>query len=122
MILDGPAEGVSFMLRRAPMMLRLVRASNGHWDALNEPGDEIRESEAPHCYIMVGRPSQFHMSCRPRSASGMFWSARYRHLAELEGGPDDTTMRSNDAWVAWCGANRERLMALYQASCESSAG
>jgi hypothetical protein len=43
--LDGPAEGVRLSLRNAPESLRVVRAQDGTWDALDAPEDEPRLDE-----------------------------------------------------------------------------
>lgn len=57
--LDGPAQGVSLMLRNAPETLRVVRSSAGDWDALDEPGDEPREDETIFVYRRSGPPRGF---------------------------------------------------------------
>jgi hypothetical protein len=51
--LDGPAEGVVLALEAAPEQMRVVRARNGTWDALDQPGDSPRYGEAVFTYRRV---------------------------------------------------------------------
>jgi len=43
--MEGPADGQRLMLRRIPIMLRVVQNRSGEWDALNELDDGRRWSE-----------------------------------------------------------------------------
>lgn len=55
-LIDGPANGVSLDLMRAPIMLRVVRDRAGNWDALDQLADEPKRGETIFLYRMVGNP------------------------------------------------------------------
>lgn len=108
--LDGPAAGVSLMLRRAPKLLRATCARNGKWDALDQLVDEPTASEAIHVYALASDVRSFHLLIRGKGkkAGGFYVTAEYRHVAEQ---PADEHVRTTEAWRAWCWANGPRLMA-----------
>jgi len=64
--LDGPAEGVRLMLRNAPAVLRVVRSTDGTWDALDMPGDEPGRDEEIFLYRRVGPAGWAHVDYRDR--------------------------------------------------------
>ena len=109
--LDGPAAGVKLMLRRAPLMLRVVRSALGKWDGLDQPADEANAREQIFVYRMDGEPKgSVHLSCRGanRAASGFYPIADYKLWPEQ---PADEHVRTTKAWSAWCESNRDRLTA-----------
>lgn len=106
--LDGPADGVMLDLQRAPLMLRAVLSTKGEWDALDQPDDEAAPDEVIAVYRMVGKPTQVHVCCSPRSKSGSRLMADYRLLPAQ---PADEHVRTTKAWAAWCEANKEQLLA-----------
>ena len=58
-ILDGPAEGVTLSVSRAPGMLRVVFGMSSHeWDVLNELDDVAEDDETIYVYEMD--PSTFY--------------------------------------------------------------
>jgi len=79
--LDGPAEGVTLFLRSAPEVLRVVRAEDGTWDALDQPGDEPRPGETVFVYRREGRGgvAMVDFARGSKHRSGAYASGRYRH-------------------------------------------
>jgi hypothetical protein len=96
---DGPAAGKTLMLRRAPVFLRVVRNAKGEWDALDQLGDQPEPSETIVAYRKVKDDGWVHLRSAKRGASGFYLSAQY---AVVDPQPDDSTMRSTQAWRAWC--------------------
>lgn len=102
--LDGPAEGRDLMLRRAPHFLRVTtarRRGEVKVDALDQPDDEPTATETVHVYVVdpSTRSGYFLCGTRPRSASGRYASADYRHLpvdADVQ-----QRIRDRDAWRRW---------------------
>ena len=96
--IDGPAAGVVLSLRRAPILLRVVRSPNRNWDALDRLEDEPRPRESIVVYVLNTVPTRMHLNCRPRSASGFYAVAEYRVWPYQ---PDDSFLRTTDRWAAW---------------------
>lgn len=48
--IDGPAEGVTLMLKRTPVYLRVVRNRQGKWDALDQLDDSPASDEEIFVY------------------------------------------------------------------------
>jgi hypothetical protein len=105
--LDGPAEGVTLALRRAPLLLRVVRSQRGAWDALDQLEDEAQPKESIFVYRLEGPTSWYHVCRRPRSQSGMYMIASYRVLPEQ---PAEEHLRTTKAWHVWADANAARLI------------
>lgn len=96
---DGPAEGVTLMLRRAPFFLRAVRAADGEWDALDQLEDQPSADETVVVYQLHGEPSSMHICNRGRGArSGWYRGGEYR-LASAP--PSDEVARDNAKWERW---------------------
>jgi hypothetical protein len=101
--LDGPAEGVTLQLRRAPLLLRVVQSQAGAWDALDQLVDEPKARETICVYYRAsGIRSYFSCSRSHRSQSGLFLTADYRHF---EHQPADDVMRDTAAWQRWAAEN-----------------
>lgn len=92
--LDGPAEGQSLLLRRAPKLLRVVRSDAGDLDALDQLADTPKVDETITVYERVTAPSTVHIKMR----CGWYQIAEYRQTSRQ---PDDATARSTAAWRAW---------------------
>lgn len=93
----GPAAGVTLMLRRAPIYLRVTRSAEG-FDALDLLKDEPAEGEELFAYKLAGKPGAVHIDFTRRS-SAWFTVARYVWVAEQ---PAQEVMRSRSRWRAWC--------------------
>lgn len=101
--IDGPAKGVTLMLRRAPLYLRVtIRPMPGAgdklpWDALDQPEDTPTPDETLVAYIRQG-PASGAFIDGPRVA-GFYTLADYVMVPEQ---PTDAQMRDNAAWREWC--------------------
>lgn len=112
-MLDGPAEGWTPGLGRAPWYLRVVEDTRAEvpranrFDALDQPEDEPREHEDVHVYFRVSTPG---FACgRGAGASSTF--ADYVHMTSVDG----AEFRKTEAWRAWCEAPEQ------VARCEGAA-
>lgn len=95
--LDGPAAGVVLSLKRAPLLLRVVRAVGGDWDALDQLADTAGPDEAITVYARASAPFSGHVNLG-RKGCVWFKAADYRVLAVQ---PADAAVRTNAAWRAW---------------------
>ncbi len=98
-LVDGPAAGEKLMIKRAPLLLRVVRASGGEWDALDQLHDVPEPDEAITVYRRVGRPSTVHVDAA--KYHGWFQIAEYRVIHPQ---PADQEIRSTTAWRRWAQA------------------
>ena len=92
---DGPAEGQSFRISRAPLFVRIVEGPGG-WDILNMLDDRIQENERPYCYVWQDIPTVAHF--RQKTGSGWRALGLYR-LFEPQ--PRLEIMMDQDKWEAW---------------------
>lgn len=107
--IDGPAAEVSLSLQRSPMLLRVVRAADGAWDALDQIIDAPEPGETVFVYQRVTEPVMYHFSGRDkqgRRTGGFRSTADYRFLPDQPAAGD---VRTNGAWQAWCQANGTRI-------------
>jgi len=97
---DGPAQGTTLNLRRAPYFLRVVVDEDGSIDALDQLDDVIRETETAYVYVLDGEPSIHGFVCSRGANKGCrrLLDATYRLYDEQ---PDDDVLRDNAAWVEW---------------------
>ncbi len=111
--LDGPAEGVTLRLRRAPLVLRAVRSPAGEWDALDQLGDRPRPSETIVVYVRASAVTQYHLLVRGknRQAGGWYLDAKYRLLGEQ---PSDAEARDVALWRAWCTERSAWLRSIHE--------
>lgn len=98
--LDGPAEGVTLMLRRAPVFLRAVKGAGDTWDALDQLQDTPEAHEAVYVYALDGEPGWMHV-CRSRGQGGRYTVASYRLVSPQ---PPDTVLRTTSEWREWTAA------------------
>ena len=89
---DGPAKGMTLMLKRTPVYLRVV-CSLGKVDTLDQLKDTPRDDESVHAYRMNG---EVRGSCS--TTAGRFNIADYS-LCDPQ--PSDATMRILSAWQDW---------------------
>lgn len=93
--IDGPAAGVTLMLRRAPHFLRAVHDGKD-WDALDQLEDRPAASEIVVAYEMVGEPTWMHI--RARKGGGIYRGGSYQVVKDQ---PADEVLRNQAAWEAW---------------------
>jgi len=101
--LDGPAQGKTLMLKRAPFFLRVVIVG-GQIDALDQLGDTPRKEEAVHVYIRQpgAMHNAIHLNTGRKPGGGWFSRADYK-LSPVQ--PDDATARRTATWQRWCELN-----------------
>lgn len=106
-IVDGPCKG-TFTVRRAPLYLRATvsRLTVGKLDVLDQLDDEPARYEDIFVYRRLPG-SWTQVFVRP---GGCYESGIYQ-LVEPQ--PEDSDVRSNEAWRAWAWANEQpsRIMA-----------
>ena len=101
--LDGPAQGVTLYLKRAPVYLRAVQGPDGpthtgDWDALDQLDDSPRSGERVVVYRLEGEPTWMHVNRRGRHGSGVFRGGNYRVVTPQ---PAEDQVRSTSAWQRW---------------------
>ncbi len=113
--LDGPAAGITLMLRRAPLFLRVTydktfasavcKKGRTEWDALDMLDDTPAAHEFLYAYRREGNAGSVHIDGRDSKTGRRFGrtytTAEYVLVQEQ---PDDETMRSAEKWQAWCTA------------------
>lgn len=99
--LDGPAAGVTLLLRRAPLFLRAVN-NRGDWDALDQLNDTPAAHEAIVAYRRVAAPAIAHIN-RGGHGSGWYALADYRVVVDQ---PAEAELRDTAKWRAWTEAHR----------------
>ena len=98
--LDGPAEGATLFMKRAPLYLRAVRDPDGKWDALDRLDDAPAAGEEIAVYRRAGATTTMHIRGGRRSGGcGFFKGGEYRLV---EPAPQDADVRGTAAWRAWC--------------------
>jgi hypothetical protein len=96
-LIDGPAQGKTLMLTRAPTYLRVVIAADGTVDALNRPEDSPRADERLYAYLAHGERGSVHLNMG-RGRGGFYALAEYKLIADQ---PSDETMRDTSLWRQW---------------------
>lgn len=101
--IDGPAQGKTLMLQRAPHYLRVVIGGTGEVDALDQLDDTPLPTETLYAYEMVGEPSFCHVQriVNGRRAGGCYRGGRYRIVSQQ---PTEAQMRSSESWREWVSA------------------
>jgi hypothetical protein len=104
---DGPAEGQTLMLRRAPFFLRAVQSADGEWDALDHIDDTAAPCERVVVYQMEGEPTWCHirMSGKRHGGSGVYRGGAYKLAADP---PPDDVARDNARWREWCAVEGQK--------------
>lgn len=110
--LDGPAEGQTLRLRNPTIMLRVVQAADGSWDALDMPEDVARPDEKVYVYRATLKPTSVvhvdYPNKQGKRCGSWHCDAEYRLLPEQ---PADEIVRDLRRWRAWCDANKDALLA-----------
>lgn len=96
---NGPAHGVTLMLKRAPTYLRVVMNSQGNFDALDQLHDTPTKEESLFAYKLHGSVGSVHLNTGGKPGGGLFTVATYQYV---ESQPLDETMRCKQNWWAWC--------------------
>ena len=102
-LLDGPAEGNSLKLRRAPVFLRVVIDNDRSVDALDRLEDVPQDDESIYVYKI--RPETFgryHLLVRGKNARthGGWWQSGDYDLFDDQ--PEDEILRDTAKWREWC--------------------
>lgn len=98
---DGPAAGVTLMLKRAPVLLRVVHSPSGEWDALDQLTDIPAANETITVYRRDGDALPVHLNFgggKRGRASGFYQMATYRVMPAQ---PEAEHTRTNTAWQKW---------------------
>lgn len=95
---DGPAQGQTLMIRRAPVFLRLT-FDGKKWDALDQLDDEPLQNETLHVYRITDMPGHIHLNTGRKPGGGFFPLANYRFYQPQ---PMDEQVRTFAAWKSWC--------------------
>ncbi len=107
--LDGPAAGETLMLRRAPLLLRVVLSPRGKWDALDQLADVPGPDERLYAYHLISKPQPVHL--KMNKGSGWYVMAQYRVVLVQ---PDDPVMRQIASWRRWCLEQKEIYRPAWQ--------
>jgi len=97
---EGPAAGRTLALRRAPLWLRVVvDEETGAVDALDQPGDLMRDAETAYVYTRLAPPSSGFV-CKRGKGGGCrhVLQADYRYHPDQ---PDQAVLQDNEAWARW---------------------
>lgn len=106
---DGPVQGKTLILRRAPQLLRVVVDSSGSVDALDQLDDAPKPDESITVYRLdQASLCRYHVMTRgygkDGARNGWYMSAVYRLASDQ---PDDVTVRNRAAWQEWALAHSE---------------
>ena len=101
--IDGPAQGTTLFLRRAPHYLRVVQGPDGPTqagtiDALDQLDDTPAANERIAVYEMVSGPTHVHINRRGRHGCAWYRGGAYRLVAAQ---PADRIVRDTACWRAW---------------------
>jgi len=101
---NGPAHGVTLMLRRTPFLLRVTfnpHVQKDQWDALNYLEDRPEKHETLYAYKVSKFRGGVHLLIRGknRKAGGFYQNADYEYVQEQ---PSDEIMRDEEKWSEWC--------------------
>lgn len=99
---DGPAAGQTFLIRRAPWLLRVVQAPDGKWDALDQIDDHPHPGERIWVYRIQGEAGIAHIDrTNPRTGRREgIWAAFADYYLHSEQPPDEIA-RANPLWQQW---------------------
>lgn len=106
---DGPANGQTLLLGRAPRFLRVVETA-GKFDALDQLTDEPTEQEAIHVYEIQTEPIvAFVDGTDPVTGRRFGRRVEIADYAWMPDQPADHDVRTTEAWQAWVTATAARL-------------
>lgn len=96
---NGLAHGQTLLLKRSPILLRVVINPHNETDALDLLEDEAEEDEDIYVYKIRKnpKPSWCHLNLG-RGKGGVFRVADYDIYEEQ---PEDKILRNNELWSKW---------------------
>jgi len=94
---DGPANGKSLMLKRSPLLLRVV-ISGGNVDALDQLEDRPARGETCFAYVLAARPGACHI--RLSGGRGGFYPMAEYQMSPVQ--PSQKVMHDETLWREWC--------------------
>lgn len=95
--ISGPAAGQCLLLRRSPLLLRVVQNQAGKWDALDLLSDCPQPGETVFVYKAVSSEGAIHLRM---SGGGSGWYERTVYEF-VEPQPDQATLSSTKKWQDW---------------------
>jgi hypothetical protein len=98
---DGPAADVALDLRRAPVLLRVVRNRKGEWDGLDQFDDTPRPGETVYAYRKIADQGKVHVQHATGRGRRCSWVARATY-AVVDPEPAEEVMRDTAKWREWC--------------------
>ena len=109
----GPADGKMLELLRMPMplFLRVTKTADGTIDALDKLDDAPAKDEELFVYVKSESQGTVHLDGRDKHGKrfGKWMECCTYTLHERQ--PDDSTMRDQEKWAAWCKAEYEAMKA-----------
>ena len=112
---DGPAAG-EYATDRAPIYLRGVVSPHGNCDVLDQADDAPRPREKVNVYRRTKvDPQQVIFCMRGREGCLVTTFADYEHLSDVDG----QKLRDNDAWLSWCRAQFNPILASFEPASAS---
>jgi len=93
---DGPAHGTTLLLRRTPVLLRIVIDNEGKVDALDQISDQPADDEICHLYVLREERGRVHLNAG--KASGCYGFSTYQYQSQQ---PDQETLRDQAKWQEW---------------------
>lgn len=106
---QGPADGQSLMLARAPRFLRVVVGPNNKIDALDQLTDTPAETEEIHVYEIQTEPVAAFIDGTGKDGRRFGRAVQIADYAWLPEQPADHEVRTTEAWQAWVQATANRL-------------
>jgi hypothetical protein len=107
---DGPANGKTLTLKRAPLFLRVTVGQDGKIDALDQLDDAPMPDEKILVYRRRGEAGSLHIDGRDKRGRRFGeWYAygEYDLFAEQ---PADEILRNNQRWRNWCEVTRDQML------------
>lgn len=104
---EGPANGVRLSLSRMVFFLRVVRAADGTWDALDKLEDTMAPGETAFVYRHNKTEGTAFVDGTDAQGRRRGWVENIASYVYHGVQPTDAEMRDNAAWSKWCQAQPE---------------
>lgn len=98
---DGPADGISLTLTRAPLYLRVVQSDKEVFDALDQLDDKPALDERVYAYKRTSEVTSVHtlsQDARGRRVGRWHVRAQYQFIPIQ---PTQEVLRDGTLWVGW---------------------